>query len=114
MKPWLLPVIFMVTLIGGATTFTVTTARPAPEPMAVKTDPQLPAFEAEVPLPMVERGPKVAFKWQDERGAWHYADEPPAHAPSQAVTLGPAAPLPDRPADVLLQDGASTIAKPES
>lgn len=50
----------------------------------------IPSFEAVVPAPVVPDGPDIVFKWQDEDGGWHYADQPPAEGPWYTLTIDPA------------------------
>lgn len=38
---------------------------------------EIPAFEGLVPSPIPTEGPDIVFKWQDNKGGWHYADSPP-------------------------------------
>lgn len=47
----------------------------------------IPAFEGLVPSPIPTTGPDVVFKWQDIDGSWHYADQPPAHGPWNALAI---------------------------
>lgn len=60
-----------------------------------------PAFESMVPAPPFEPAPKVIFKWQDESGAWHFGDTPPAEGVNPELTLSPAA-------------GPTTLQRPDS
>ncbi|GGY73597.1 DUF4124 domain-containing protein [Marinobacter zhanjiangensis] len=49
----------------------------------------IPSFEAVVPAPVIPEGPEIVFKWQDEDGGWHYADQPPAEGPWYTLTVDP-------------------------
>lgn len=49
----------------------------------------LPSFESVVPPPLREPGPRVVYKWRDNKGVLHYADQPPSNHRWQAITLGP-------------------------
>jgi hypothetical protein len=115
MKPWLLTAVLLIAVAGGAATLTVNTAQPALEAASSEPEPQLPAFESMVPTPLVEQGPKVAFKWQDEHGAWHYADTPPSsNTPSETLTLGPTSPKAIGRPDPLLGNEPRALSAPES
>ncbi|MDY6797708.1 MAG: DUF4124 domain-containing protein [Pseudomonadota bacterium] len=57
-------------------------------PPAGKTSPgDIPAFEGLVPTPVPTQGPDIVFKWQDEQGSWHYADQPPEEGPWNALAI---------------------------
>ncbi len=49
----------------------------------------MPSFESVVPPPLHEKGPQVVYKWQDSKGVWHYADQPPANHAWKAITVAP-------------------------
>jgi len=49
----------------------------------------MPSFESVVPPPLHEKGPRVVYKWQDDKGVWHYADQPPANHAWKAITIAP-------------------------
>lgn len=49
----------------------------------------MPSFEAVVPAPVAPEGPDIVFKWQDEDGSWHYADQPPAQGPWYTLAIEP-------------------------
>lgn len=74
---------------------------PTGEPQDIKTSNTIPSFEAVVPAPVSPEGPDIVFKWQDEDGGWHYADQPPKEGRwyTLAIEPGPEAPLvtPDSP-----------------
>lgn len=114
MKPWLLPIILLVTAAGGAATVTMSTARPALEQVVYKPQSQLPAFEAEVPPLLPKNGPEVAFKWQDNQGAWHYADQPPTDTPTQALMLDPSTAVLGQHSSPAPENGSGARGTPES
>ncbi len=47
----------------------------------------IPAFEGLLPTPITTDGPEIVFKWQDTDGNWHYADQPPAQGPWNALAI---------------------------
>ncbi|HET8800982.1 MAG TPA: DUF4124 domain-containing protein [Marinobacter sp.] len=56
-------------------------------PVAKEKQPDIPAFEGLVPPPIPTEGPEVVFKWQDNDGNWHYADQPPARGPWNTLAI---------------------------
>lgn len=57
------------------------------KPVAEEKQPDIPAFEGLVPPPIPTEGPEVVFKWQDNDGNWHYADQPPARGPWNTLAI---------------------------
>lgn len=47
----------------------------------------IPAFEGLVPSPVPTNGPDIVFKWQDNDGNWHYADQPPVEGPWNTLAI---------------------------
>lgn len=54
----------------------------------------IPAFEGLLPSPVPTDGPDIVFKWQDTDGNWHYADQPPATGPWNALAIERTSPSP--------------------
>lgn len=54
----------------------------------------IPAFEGLLPSPAPTDGPDIVFKWQDTDGNWHYADQPPATGPWNALAIERTSPSP--------------------
>ncbi|MFC4260652.1 DUF4124 domain-containing protein [Marinobacter lacisalsi] len=61
-------------------------AGPTPEHRQSST---IPSFEAVVPAPVTPEGPDIVFKWQDDDGSWHYADQPPSEGPWYTLAIEP-------------------------
>ncbi|MBE0486535.1 DUF4124 domain-containing protein [Marinobacter sp.] len=59
------------------------------EPAVEKSDKRddIPPFEGLLPTPIPTEGPEIVFKWQDTEGNWHYADQPPAQGPWNALAI---------------------------
>lgn len=66
-----------------------------PEAAANEEPAPIPAFEGLLPSPIPTEGPEIVFKWQDTDGNWHYADQPPAQGPWNALAIE----RPDPPRD---------------
>ena len=49
----------------------------------------LPSFESVVPPPLHAKGPQIVYKWQDDKGGWHYADRPPRNHVWKVMTVSP-------------------------
>ena len=49
----------------------------------------IPSFEAVVPAPVTPEGPDIVFKWQDDDGSWHYADQPPSEGTWYTLAIEP-------------------------
>ncbi|HLT13340.1 MAG TPA: DUF4124 domain-containing protein [Marinobacter sp.] len=64
------------------------------EPAATSQAEVIPAFEGLLPSPTPTDGPDIVFKWQDTDGNWHYADQPPAHGPWNALAIERTSPPP--------------------
>lgn len=60
---------------------------PVSEPVAEEKPEKIPAFEGLVPSPVPTEGPDIVFKWQDNDGNWHYADQPPARGPWNTLAI---------------------------
>lgn len=58
-----------------------------PEATAGEEPAPIPAFEGLLPSPIPTEGPEIVFKWQDTDGNWHYADQPPAQGPWNALAI---------------------------
>ncbi|WP_372965037.1 DUF4124 domain-containing protein [Marinobacter sp.] len=54
----------------------------------------MPPFEDLLPSPIPSDGPEIVFKWQDTDGHWHYADQPPAQGPWNALAIERTEPAP--------------------
>ena len=54
------------------------------EPRQAKS---MPSFEELVPAPVAPEGPDIVFKWQDDDGSWHYADQPPKEGPWYTLAI---------------------------
>lgn len=67
--------------------FGVNTPENSAEPPPEKPQAKIPAFEGLVPPPVPTEGPDIVFKWQDNRGHWHYADQPPSNGPWNALAI---------------------------
>lgn len=61
----------------------------AGEPPELRRSNTIPSFEAVVPAPVAPKGPDIVFKWQDDDGSWHYADQPPAEGPWYTLAIEP-------------------------
>ena len=59
----------------------------APQPSAELELQEIPAFEGLIPSPIPTEGPDIVFKWQDNDGNWHYADQPPARGPWNTLAI---------------------------
>ncbi|MDX5327318.1 DUF4124 domain-containing protein [Marinobacter shengliensis] len=57
------------------------------EPAAEEKPEAIPSFEGLLPAPIPTEGPEIVFKWQDTEGNWHYADQPPAQGPWNALAI---------------------------
>ncbi|MFO8141424.1 MAG: DUF4124 domain-containing protein [Marinobacter sp.] len=53
----------------------------------VENPTEIPPFEGLLPAPTPPEGPEIVFKWQDTEGNWHYADQPPAQGPWNALAI---------------------------
>lgn len=74
------------------------------EPVAEEEQPEIPAFEGLVPSPIPTEGPEIVFKWQDTDGNWHYADQPPAQGPWNALAIERPDPVPRKPQTISPED----------
>lgn len=80
----------------------------------------LPSFESVVPPPLHAKGPQIVYKWQDDKGGWHYADRPPRNHVWKVITVSPdsnlmpAKPKKNKPAGsgVALQDAPPVVKAP--
>lgn len=57
------------------------------EPAVQQQPEEIPTFEGLLPSPIPTDGPDIVFKWQDTDGNWHYADQPPAQGPWNALAI---------------------------
>ncbi|MGC8119953.1 DUF4124 domain-containing protein [Marinobacter sp. VGCF2001] len=57
------------------------------EPAKTEQAENIPSFEGLLPSPIPTEGPDIVFKWQDTDGNWHYADQPPAQGPWNALAI---------------------------
>lgn len=53
----------------------------------VENQKEIPPFEGLLPAPIPVEGPEIVFKWRDTEGNWHYADQPPAQGPWNALAI---------------------------
>jgi len=67
--------------------FGINTPENTSEPPKETPQAGIPAFEGLVPTPVPTEGPDIVFKWQDDKGRWHYADQPPANGPWNALAI---------------------------
>ncbi|MBZ2170295.1 MULTISPECIES: DUF4124 domain-containing protein [Marinobacter] len=57
------------------------------EPVAEEKQTDIPAFEGLVPTPVSIDGPDIIFKWRDNNGHWHFADQPPENDPWNSLAI---------------------------
>lgn len=117
MSRWLIRLAFpALAVLVGLIVFGV---RAPDSPPAKTSEPAsneaMPSFEAMVPAPVLPEGPDIVFKWQDDDGSWHYADQPPATGPWYTLTITPgqdARPLTSTTPGPAEEDLASPYAAP--
>ena len=74
------------------------------EPVKTEQATTIPSFEGLLPSPIPTEGPDIVFKWQDTDGNWHYADQPPAQGPWNALAIERPDPVPQKPQTISPED----------
>ena len=74
------------------------------EPENTQQATTIPSFEGLLPSPIPTEGPDIVFKWQDTDGNWHYADQPPAQGPWNALAIERPDPISRKPQTINPED----------
>lgn len=89
MTRWLIRLAFpALGLLVALIVYGVKAPESAPDkPEEPRQSDSMPSFEELVPAPVAPEGPDIVFKWQDDDGSWHYADQPPKKGPWYTLAI---------------------------